>query len=54
MCSLGLAGGSGRGGCLSPCLPFGFSLDLDKRRCEPPIPAHKPNLRYQRNRFVKR
>lgn len=54
MCPLGLASRSGGGGCLRPCLPFGFPLDLDQRCCEPPIPAHKTNLRYQRNRFVKR
>jgi hypothetical protein len=54
MCSLGLAGCSGRGGCLRSCLPFGFSLDLDERSREPSVPAHTVNLRYQRNRFVKR
>jgi hypothetical protein len=54
MCSLGLVGCAGRGGCLRPCLPFGFTLDLDERSREPSVSAHTVNLRDQRNGFVKR
>ena len=35
-------------------LPFGFPLNLDKRRRETPVPAHAIQPPPQRNKFVER